>query len=98
VLVYLHLADESLIQPGVRVQVNDPLGHPSCEGGSSTGTHVHLARKYNGEWLDAEWLAPFVLSGYQVRGNGTNYQGELVKGDIAIAACPYGCQGALIKR
>lgn len=98
VLVYFHLADEGLIQPGRWVQVNEPLGHPSCEGGNATGSHVHLARKYNGEWLPAEGWAPFVLSGYLVRGNGTNYQGELVKGDIAIAACPYGCQGALIKR
>jgi LasA protease len=98
VLVYLHLAGEGLIQPGIHVQVDDPLGHPSCQGGSATGTHVHLARKFNGEWLDAEWLAPFVLSGYQVRGNGTNYQGELVNGDLTIAACPYGCKGALIKR
>ena len=97
-LVYLHLADEGLVQLGAYVQVNDPLGHPSCEGGSSTGTHLHLARKYNGEWLDAEWLAPFVLSGYLVKGNGANYQGELVKGDLVIAACPYGCQGSLIKR
>jgi murein DD-endopeptidase MepM/ murein hydrolase activator NlpD len=98
VLVYFHLADEGLIQAGTRVQVNDPLGHPSCQGGSSTGSHIHLARKYNGEWLEAEWLAPFILSGYRVRGNGTNYQGELVKGDLVISACPFGCQGALIKR
>jgi LasA protease len=98
VLVYLHLADEGLILPGGGVQVNDPLGHPSCEGGSSTGSHVHLARKYNGEWLDAQWLAPFVLSGYLVNGNGTNYQGELVKDGLAITACPYGCKEALIRR
>ena len=98
VLVYFHLAGEGLIQPGRWVQANEPLGHPSCEGGNATGSHVHLARKYNGEWLPAEGLAPFVLSGYLVRGTGTNYLGELVKGDIVIAACPYGCQGALIKR
>jgi len=98
VLVYFHLADEGLIQQGGQVQVNTPLGHPSCEGGSSTGSHVHLARKYNGEWLEAEGLAPFVLSGYQVMGNSTNYQGELVKGNVAISACPYGCKEALIMR
>jgi LasA protease len=97
-LFYFHLADEGLIQQGTWVQVNDPLGHPSCEGGSATGSHVHLARKYNGEWLPAEGLAPFVLSGYQVRGTGKNYEGELVNGTTSITACPYGCEGALIKR
>jgi hypothetical protein len=98
VLVYFHLADAGLIQEGKWVQVNEPLGHPSCEGGNATGSHVHLARKYNGEWLEAEGFAPFVLSGYRVRGSSTNYQGDLVKGDIIISACPYGCTGALIKR
>ena len=97
-LFYFHLADAGLIQQGTWVQVDDELGHPSCEGGNATGSHVHLARKYNGEWLPAEGLAPFVLSGYQVRGTDKNYVGELVKGNISIAACPYGCEGALIKR
>lgn len=97
-LVYFHLADAGLVQQGTRVQVNDPLGHPSCEGGIATGSHVHLVRKYNGEWLPAEGLAPFVLSGYLVKGNGTNYQGDLVKGNLAISACPYGCKEALVIR
>jgi hypothetical protein len=97
-LLYFHLADDGLVQQGVWVELNDPLGHPSCEGGSATGSHVHLARKYNGEWLPAEGWAPFVLSGYQVLGTGKNYEGELFNGNTSITACPYGCEGALIKR
>ena len=42
----------------VPVQAGDPLGHPSCEGGNVTGTHVHLARKFNGEWIGAGGRMP----------------------------------------
>jgi LasA protease len=96
-LVYLHLAADGLVGQGQAVNVNDPLGHPSCEGGKATGSHVHLARKFNEEWLSAEAPAPFTLSGYQVRWGGTSYQGELVKDGVSITACPYGCREALIR-
>ena len=27
----------------LQLAAGDPIGHPSCEGGVATGTHVHLA-------------------------------------------------------
>ncbi len=52
-LLYLHLTLDSAIRAGMVVDAGVPLGHPSCEGGVSTGTHLHIARRYNGEWVPA---------------------------------------------
>jgi murein DD-endopeptidase MepM/ murein hydrolase activator NlpD len=54
VLFYMHLESRDRVEPGTYVQAGDRLGHPSCEGGVSDGTHMHMARKYNGEWIAAE--------------------------------------------
>ncbi|HEX7975449.1 MAG TPA: M23 family metallopeptidase, partial [Anaerolineales bacterium] len=48
VLMYLHVAEEGQIAANTWVDAGTPIGHPSCEGGISTGTHLHIARKYNG--------------------------------------------------
>lgn len=61
VLFYFHLANEGLAPAGSHLQVGEPVGLPSCEGGRATGTHVHVARRYNGEWLPAEGIVPDVL-------------------------------------
>ncbi|MDH5606112.1 MAG: LysM peptidoglycan-binding domain-containing M23 family metallopeptidase [Anaerolineae bacterium] len=89
-LVYLHLKRLDSITVGMRVEKSDLLGFPSCEGGSSTGTHLHIARKYNGEWIAAGGPLPFVLGGWEtVQGDGP-YQGSLVRGDETIIACTCG--------
>jgi LasA protease len=98
VLVYLHISESGSISPGTRVTVDDRLGHPSCERGNSTGTHVHLARKYNGEWLPAGEAVPFTLSGWEVQMGERSYQGELQKGDRSISANPGGPSSSLIIR
>jgi murein DD-endopeptidase MepM/ murein hydrolase activator NlpD len=79
VLFYFHVADRDRVRAGAAVKAGDPLGHPSCEGGRSTGTHVHLARKYNGEWIPADGVVPFVLGGWQAQSKGTAYQGRMVR-------------------
>jgi hypothetical protein len=41
-------------------------------GGTSTGTHIHIARKFNGEWLPAAGIAgvlPFSLEGWIAHGS-----------------------------
>lgn len=86
VVFYLHVAEEDRIPVGTIVKVGDPLGHPSCEGGRSTGTHIHVARKYNGEWITADGTIPFVLSGWRPMRGEEPYQGWLIKGDIRIIA------------
>ncbi len=98
VIVYLHLADEGRIQAGQHVDVNDRLGHPSCERGQSTGTHVHMARKFNGEWLPADYPIPMILSGWQVQAEDKNYQGSLVKADHIVSASPLGLRTSIIVR
>jgi LasA protease len=98
VLVYYHIADKDRIPMGSRLEVDDAIGHPSCEGGQSTGTHVHIARKYNGEWLAADGIHPFIMSGWQVVEGIRPYQGYLVKGDVVITANPGGSRISIIIR
>ena len=97
VLLYYHLAGE-LAPAGLVVEVDHPLGHPSCEGGRSTGTHMHIARKYNGEWLAADSPLPFVLSGWQAHADARNYYGTLTKGDQVVSANINGARTSIIVR
>lgn len=87
VIYYLHLATNSLAPLGSTLKVGDMIGYPSCEGGRSTGTHVHVARKYNGEWIAADSPIPFVLSGWTVRNGSREYLGTLTKGSAVVRAC-----------
>ena len=98
VLLYYHLADDGLISPWIRVAVGDPLGHPSCEGGRATGKHVHLARKYNCEWLPADGPVPFVLSGWRAVADPRNYYGYLIRGDEVVTSDSSGMRGSTIWR
>lgn len=87
VILYLHLSSVDMIRQGVMVKTGDPLGHPSCEGGNATGTHVHIARKYNGEWIPADGALPFTLDGWVTSNGSQAYQGTLTKfGKTAIAS------------
>ena len=74
------------------------IGHASCEGGISTGTHLHIARKYNGEWVVADGPIPFVLSGWTVLAGDRPYLGKLVKGNKIIVADVNAQARALIYR
>lgn len=65
VMLYMHIANTDRVEVGTELQTGDRIGHPSCEGGRSYGTHLHIARLYNGEWVLGEGGLPFVLSGYQ---------------------------------
>src|SRR5215207_8069989 len=87
ILFYLHLATDARIHIGREVKAGDPIGYPSCEGGHATGTHVHIARKYNGEWVLADGPLAFNLEGW-VAHNGTRaYKGTLTRGPLTIIAC-----------
>jgi len=97
-LLYLHVATNARVAKGEWVEKNDHIGHPSCEGGVSTGTHLHFARKYNGEWVIADGPLPFVLSGWTVYAGDKPYLGKLVKGDKVITADLYGQSLAVILR
>lgn len=90
VLLYLHIGSEGRVQAGTRLNQDDLLGHPSCEGGMATGTHFHIARKYNGEWILADGPLPFVLSGWQAHAGLKDYEGTLTKNGVTITACTCG--------
>ncbi len=98
VLLYMHVADKDRVTVGSRVNTDDHIGHPSCEGGTATGTHVHIARRYNGEWIGAGDGIPFVLSGWTVVPTDQAYDGTLVKGSSVVKARPNGTAGSTIIR
>jgi hypothetical protein len=78
-IIYLHVINDNPIPPGTWVQRDDKLGYPSCEGGIATGTHVHMVRKYNGEWIAADSPFPFVIGAQP-------YDGHLARdGKIVLA-------------
>jgi len=87
VLLYLHVSSEKRVPVGTWVDVGDALGHPSCEGGMATGTHLHFARKYNGEWIAADGPMPFVLSGWMAHAGAEAYKGSLTRNGETIPAC-----------
>jgi len=97
-IMYLHVATKDRVPVGTWVDRNDHIGHASCEGGVSTGTHTHIARKYNGEWMLADGPVPFVLSGWTVVAGDKPYLGKLVKGNKVITADVYGQAWSLITR
>jgi LasA protease len=86
-VVYLHIATLDRILRGVKVNAGDLLGHPSCEGGNATGTHVHLSRKYNGEWIPADGFAPFEMSGWITHAGPRAYEGFLTRDGQTVSAC-----------
>ncbi len=85
VIFYLHV-DDILVNPGSVLKAGDPIGKPSCEGGSATGTHVHLARKYNGEWVPASGPLAFNLEGWIAWQGSEPYQGTLTRFGQTIRA------------
>lgn len=97
-LLYLHIGTDQRVEEGRFVEEGDRLGHPSCEGGISTGTHVHVARKYNGEWILADGPIPFELSGWVARAGSRPYLGALVNGDSTILACTCASNETYISR
>lgn len=85
-ILYMHIEARDRVELGARLQAGDRIGHPSCEGGISTGSHLHIARRYNGEWIPADQDLPFVMDGWVSQGLGYAYQGLLTRGDQTIQA------------
>ncbi len=86
VVLYMHVESRDRVQPGTHVKAGDPIGHPSCEGGVSSGTHLHLARRYNGEWISTDGQVPFNLDGWISQGYGTEYDGVLKHNHESVEA------------
>lgn len=96
-IFYLHVATERRAPVGARLETGDPIGYPSCEGGTSTGTHVHIARKYNGEWIPAEGTLAFNLEGWTAHNGSRPYLGTLTRLSQTVTACECSNQSSFIK-
>lgn len=96
VILYLHIATKEKIALGSAVEVGTRLGHPSCEGGSATGTHVHIARKYNGEWISATGALPFVMNGWVPFQGAKAYLGGMTRGSEIVQASTVASQESLV--
>ena len=78
-LLYMHIASAGRAAVGLQLNAGDRIGHPSCEGGDADATHLHMARLYNGQWIDSNTV-PFILSGWQVTESSQQYEGKIVRG------------------
>ncbi len=94
VIFHLHLSDR--LPPGTWVRAGDPIGRPSCEGGHATGSHVHFARKYNGEWMPPDGPVPWIMEGWQVLPGPEPYTGWLRRGGQYVRACECGIPDTMI--
>ena len=98
VIIYYHIAARGMVGEGVFLEQDQLIGHPSCEGGRSTGTHVHMARKFNGEWIPADGPVPWLMNGWRVQAGERIYAGKLVNGEQVVTADPSGRAGSSIRR
>jgi len=85
-VLYMHVETRDRVNEGRYLKAGERIGHPSCEGGFSNGTHVHLSRRYNGEWISADGEIPFVLDGWTSASAGNIYDGYLTKGSTRLEA------------
>ena len=97
-LLYMHIESRDRVQEGTYLKAGERIGHPSCEGGVSDGTHVHIARRYNGEWIPVDRDLPFRMDGWVSSGTGDYYDGFLHKGDILIEAYNGNIPGNAVQR
>jgi len=86
-IMYLHIGSQNRVKVGDYLEAGDPIGHPSCEGGVASGTHIHIARKLNGEWIPADSNLPFNLSGWVAHNGEKPYLGILTRDGQVVTAC-----------
>ncbi len=88
VLIYLHVATDGRVEQGTQVETGQRVGRLSCEGGFSDASHLHFARRYNGEWIPAgSGPVPMVLSGWTAHEDVMPYDGTMTRGDQIRTAC-----------
>jgi LasA protease len=85
-ILYMHIESRDRIPAGTYVRAGDRIGHPSCEGGFAYATHLHLARRFNGEWIPADGSVPINLGGWISSGTAIEYDGYLTNGAHQIEA------------
>jgi Membrane proteins related to metalloendopeptidases len=86
VVLYMHIESRDRVAVGTKIKAGDRIGHASCEGGISTGTHFHIARRYNGEWIPATGELPFNFEGWTPESDGIEYNGTLSRDGVTVTA------------
>jgi LasA protease len=88
VILYMHIASENRVPAGTWLETGQRVGHPSCEGGVSGASHLHIARRLNGVWIPTDhpqW--PMSLSGWVPIPSEKAYSGTLVRDGEVRRAC-----------
>ena len=98
VLIYLHMNGTDHLEVGDFVEVTDKIGIPSCLGGRTTGIHIHVARKYNGEWMLADGPVSYNLGGWIAVNGDVPYEGLLLRDDEIVTAYESATEITYIKR
>jgi len=81
--VYGNLSSAQRVAAGEKVEAGQHLGFPSCEGGVPTQSRVVFSRRYNGEWIPADFAsAPMVLGGWSVVAGEDPYEGWMIHLDF----------------
>ena len=88
-ILFMHISNDGKVKLGQVLKTGDHIGHPSCEGGVATGTHLHIARKFNGEWILAGGPVPFNLGGWIAHNGNLPYQGTLTRDGVTVTANQY---------
>jgi LasA protease len=86
-VLYMHMGAAGRVGVGDWVRAGDRIGHPSCEGGVAPAAHLHIARKYNGEWVNADGALPFTVGGWVASEQDTEYDGSLKRDTQTREAC-----------
>jgi murein DD-endopeptidase MepM/ murein hydrolase activator NlpD len=86
-ILYMHVAENERVRAGQTVLAGERIGHPSCEGGLASASHLHIARRYNGEWIPAYGDLPFVMDSWLSLSEGILYDGFLQRNDQIVEAC-----------
>jgi len=94
-VMYLHVIPSDRIAVGSVLNQGELVGYASEVGGVTHGLHLHLARKYNGEWISADGPLPMELGGWRVRAGAQPYQGVLFREGCELLACPCASQNLL---
>jgi LasA protease len=86
-VLYMHINSAGRVNAGTPVRAGDPIGRPSCEGGVSDAAHLHIARRYNGVWIDADGAMPFMMEGWTAEKSQIQYDGFLRRGEAQRETC-----------
>ncbi|MBN1230622.1 MAG: hypothetical protein JXA19_02025 [Anaerolineales bacterium] len=98
VILYVHLEEADTYALGDQIFQEQLIGHPSCLGGPATSTHLHIARKYNGEWMLAGGAIPFTMDGFVTLAGDEPYLGAMQKDGIITPSNLANISSAYIKR